>query len=418
MIERDIYVLNDVVKTPIDYVRGTNTIPIIFHFRDYDIPSGSTAEAFVFNRDGTGTQIDADVSGNDVEIQPVTDLFSEMGEAMLQVKISKSSNVLVTFAYPVAVRPNYTEGDAQPGGNHSGFFGELQDAADAANKAATAANDAAENAESKAQAADEAAEAAKQASQQIQQNAAAGNYSASVNAGNVTTGAPGTQAAVTNSGTAKDAVFDFVIPQGPTGPQGPRGPQGPQGPTGTIENLPTATVEFEEAAERENIKSGETVAVLFGKIQKWLSDLGTWYPRLNRIQQVDISDVFTNIPTVSGIAIAGKLTIFEFGLNVSPYTVKLVCAEISVTAQNKVIPENTALGQVKSEYSGLFGSSGTAVVPPIDCKYVDGYGTSEIGARIGVYPYSSGFSVVMYNVDSSASGQKKYIGSATWIAAF
>lgn len=408
MIERDIYVLNDVVKTPIDYVRGTNTIPIIFHFRDYDIPSGSTAEVFVFNRDGTGTQIGADVSGNDVEIQPVTDLFSKMGEAVLQVKISKSNNVLVTFSYPVNVRPNYTEGDAQPGGNHSGFFDELQAAADAANEAA-------ENADDKAQAANQAAQSANQASQQIQQNAAEGNYSASVSVGTVTTGDPGTQAQIYNSGTEKDAIFNFVVPQGP---QGPIGPVGPPGPTGNIENLPTAAVTFTEAPERENIQSGDTVAVLFGKIQKWLSDLGTWYPRLNKIQRINISDVFTSIPSVSGITIAGKLTVFEFGLNVSPYTVKLVCAEIAVTAQNKVIPANTSLGQIESTYSGLFGTDGAAVAPPIDCKYVDGYGTSEIGARIGVYPYSSGFSVVMCNVDSSASGPKKYIGSATWIAAF
>lgn len=199
MIERDIYILNDVVKTPIDYVRGTNMIPIVFHFRDYEIPSGSTAEVFVFNRDGTGTQIDADISGNDVEIQPVTDLFSEMGEAVLQIKIAKSDNVLVTFSYPVNVRPNYTEGDAQPGGNHSGFFAELQAAADAANEAA-------ENADDKAQ-------AANQAAQQIQQNAAAGNYSASVSVGTVTIAEPGSDASVKNSGTQKDAVFDFVLPK-------------------------------------------------------------------------------------------------------------------------------------------------------------------------------------------------------------
>ena len=35
--------------------------------------------------------------------------------------------------------------------------------------------------------------------------------------GTVTTGDPGTEAAVTNSGTAQDAVFDFTIPQGSSG---------------------------------------------------------------------------------------------------------------------------------------------------------------------------------------------------------
>ena len=35
--------------------------------------------------------------------------------------------------------------------------------------------------------------------------------------GTVTTGAPGTEAAVINSGTERDAVLDFTIPQGPSG---------------------------------------------------------------------------------------------------------------------------------------------------------------------------------------------------------
>ena len=40
---------------------------------------------------------------------------------------------------------------------------------------------------------------------------------ATVAVGTVTTGAPDTQASVTNSGTPAAAVFDFVIPQGATG---------------------------------------------------------------------------------------------------------------------------------------------------------------------------------------------------------
>ena len=43
-IERDVYVLQSKVKNPIEYVRLTNAIPIIFHFRDYDIPASSSAD--------------------------------------------------------------------------------------------------------------------------------------------------------------------------------------------------------------------------------------------------------------------------------------------------------------------------------------------------------------------------------------
>lgn len=44
---------------------------------------------------------------------------------------------------------------------------------------------------------------------------------ASTNVGTTTTGAPGTSASVTNSGTPLDAVLNFTIPRGDTGAQGP-----------------------------------------------------------------------------------------------------------------------------------------------------------------------------------------------------
>lgn len=55
---------------------------------------------------------------------------------------------------------------------------------------------------------------------------------ATVDVGTVTTGAPGTQAVVTNVGTTAAALLDFTIPQGATGATGATGPQGPQGDPG------------------------------------------------------------------------------------------------------------------------------------------------------------------------------------------
>lgn len=54
-----------------------------------------------------------------------------------------------------------------------------------------------------------------------------------VSVGRTVTGAPGSNAFVTNSGTANNVVLDFLIPQGATGPQGPQGPQGVPGLTGS-----------------------------------------------------------------------------------------------------------------------------------------------------------------------------------------
>ena len=62
---------------------------------------------------------------------------------------------------------------------------------------------------------------------------------ATITIGTTTTGAPGTDATVTNVGTDTAAILNFVIPagepgeQGPAGVQGPIGPQGPAGADGT-----------------------------------------------------------------------------------------------------------------------------------------------------------------------------------------
>ena len=50
--------------------------------------------------------------------------------------------------------------------------------------------------------------------------------------GTTTTGDPGTDASVTNSGTAQNAILNFTIPRGETGPTGAQGPQGKTGATG------------------------------------------------------------------------------------------------------------------------------------------------------------------------------------------
>ena len=55
---------------------------------------------------------------------------------------------------------------------------------------------------------------------------------ATITAGSTTTGEPGTNAQVTNSGTSENAILNFTIPRGETGATGPTGPQGLQGETG------------------------------------------------------------------------------------------------------------------------------------------------------------------------------------------
>lgn len=144
-IERNVYVLdNNRIKQAIDYVRATNTIPIIFHFRDYNIPSAANAKAFIAKPSGKAVYAAAEITGNDVNITVSTQMFAELGINELQIKIESDEKDLVTFTWPVMVHKNLTEGDIPPSKNESGFFSELRDAADDANAAADSANKAAQ----------------------------------------------------------------------------------------------------------------------------------------------------------------------------------------------------------------------------------------------------------------------------------
>lgn len=66
---------------------------------------------------------------------------------------------------------------------------------------------------------------------------------ATIDVGTVTTGAAGSSASVTNSGTSSAAIFDFSIPRGDTGNTGPAGDTG-AGFTGGSYNSSTGKVTF------------------------------------------------------------------------------------------------------------------------------------------------------------------------------
>ena len=101
----------------------------------------------------------------------------------------------------------------------------------------------------------------------------------SVNVGETTTGEPGTNASVTNSGDETNVVLNFTIPRGKTGPQGPQGepgadgktgPQGPAGP-GVATGGTTGQVLAKKSNTNydtewiDNSGSGSTVSVNVGE---------------------------------------------------------------------------------------------------------------------------------------------------------
>lgn len=177
-IERDVYVLRERVRNPIEYVRLTNALPIVFNFRDYDIPSSATADIFVMLPDGTGTETAGTISENTVTVDVQKTMFSVLGWAVMQVKVSSGEDDLVTFKQPVYVKENITEGDYPPSQNTGGFFDEAQEALDDVKEASEQASQAVESAQTAVENANKAVSDAQTAVSNAQEAADAANEAA------------------------------------------------------------------------------------------------------------------------------------------------------------------------------------------------------------------------------------------------
>ena len=149
-IERDVYVTHEPLKNPISYVRGTDAIPIVFHFRDYDIPSGASVSVFVAKPSGKAVYNSAAISGNDVTVTVDPQMFMELGTSEMQVSISQGGKELVQFAQPVNVKANLKAGDFPDSSTSSSFLDDMiaqaQEAVNNANIASRQAQTAVQNA--------------------------------------------------------------------------------------------------------------------------------------------------------------------------------------------------------------------------------------------------------------------------------
>lgn len=205
IINRDVYVLRDVLKDKIDYMRGTNAVPIYFTFRDYEIPEGAQAKVFVVKPSGKATYNICSIFGQTVRVDVKDQMFSEPGLCLMQLQITKDEKTLVTYTQPVDAHKNYADGDAPESENEAGwiegYINDMLEATDRAEKAAAGAVEIKEVLEEKLQ---------------------NGDFTGA-------TGATGPQ--------GPQGIQGPEGPQGPQGPEGPTGPQGPAGESGVITSL-------------------------------------------------------------------------------------------------------------------------------------------------------------------------------------
>ena len=276
MIIIPIQITNKSITPVINYVQGTNSVPLEFELTDYQIPTESEARIFIKKPSGLEVYNSASITGNRVIVKPTTQMFAESGKQFGQIQISKGTDILVSFLLDFRIEKNIISETAVESkdeyGILDGLINNARDAVTSANNAASSANNAASSANEAAGDANAAAAAANNAAEELQEKVNAGDFTASVTVGTVTTGNPGTQASVVNSGTDKDAVLDFTIPRGNTG-----GVENPDTiidtTTMTSQNVPTTQAVYEFGRAPIGDASYIASPMVYGDWDNWYNSL-------------------------------------------------------------------------------------------------------------------------------------------------
>lgn len=96
-IKRDVYVLRNTIKIPIEVTKGTDMVGIEFTVRDFDIPATVAAVAYSYNRKmkKPNSQL-CDVKGNVISFTPGRKFF-EVGMNELQIRVINEDKALISF---------------------------------------------------------------------------------------------------------------------------------------------------------------------------------------------------------------------------------------------------------------------------------------------------------------------------------
>ena len=96
-IKRDVYVLRNTIKIPIEVTKGTDAITFEFTVRDYNLPATAAAVAYAYRmgmKKPNSTL--CDVSGNVISFRPSANFF-KVGMNELQIRVINEDKSLISF---------------------------------------------------------------------------------------------------------------------------------------------------------------------------------------------------------------------------------------------------------------------------------------------------------------------------------
>ena len=96
-IKRDVYVLRNTIKIPIEVTKGTDAISFEFTVRDYNLPVTAGAVAYAYHRSmKKPNSLLCDIYGNTISFQPGAGFF-EVGMNELQIRAINEDKSLISF---------------------------------------------------------------------------------------------------------------------------------------------------------------------------------------------------------------------------------------------------------------------------------------------------------------------------------
>ena len=107
-IHKDVQLMQNQI-TSIDYVQGTDVIPIKITVLDYIIPTGCEIRVYIHKPSGAIIYNMASISGQTVTITPTTQMFAESGQSKGNVEFIHNGKKIATFPIMFNIYPNYRD---------------------------------------------------------------------------------------------------------------------------------------------------------------------------------------------------------------------------------------------------------------------------------------------------------------------